>query len=229
MARKKSILQRMPLAPVIGAMFGVAAAILVAAVPEWLFEQAVGAAGIVVRVLAIVAAFAVAGLVSGGLVWAVERMMTTPAPKRQDAGELDLATFNEALPIVSDVRRPISAVELGAPLMSDEALRTVAPLAEEAAVEPDVAPESEAAPVPVEAAAGPPVETPALRPAPEDQSIEALIARLEAGLAQYGKPQPPRPSGPVAVPPPAKGSAWIVREGDANDSDPVMLKQALAG
>lgn len=222
MARKTSTLQRLPLAPVIGAMFGVAAAVLVAAVPEWLFEQAVGASGIVVRVLAIVAAFAVVGFVSWGLVWAVERLMT-PAPKREEAGELDLASFDEALPIATDVRRPISAVELGAPLMSDEALRTVAPFVEEA-----VEPESETAPVPVIE----PVEiaeAPAPPPAPEEQSIEALIARLEAGLAQHGKPLPPRPSGPSVVPPPARSSAWIVREGDGNDSDPVMLKRVLAG
>lgn len=225
MARKTSTLQRLPLAPVIGAMFGVSAAILVAAVPKWLFEQAVGASGIVVHVLAIVAAFAVVGLVSWTLVWAVEKVMATPAPKRQVADELDLATFNEALPIVNDVRRPISAGELGAPLMSDEALRTAEPFVEEVAIEPEAEPGPETG----ETVAAQPVETPAPPPAPEDQSIEALIARLEAGLAQYGKPQPPRPTGPAAVPQPAKGAAWIVREGDVSDSDPVMLKRVLAG
>lgn len=218
MARKKSILQRMPLAPVIGVMFGAAAAILAAAVPDWLFEQAVGASGGIVRVLAVVAAFAVVGLVSGGLVWAVEAAMTRPAPKNEGAGELDLATFDEALPIATDVRRPISAVELGAPLMSDEALQTARPI-EAVVVEPE--PVIELVEVVAE-----PAPAPAVR---EDLTIDALIARLEAGLAQYGKPQPPRPSGPAVTPPPVKGSAWIVREGEGNDSDPVMLKRVLAG
>ena len=222
MARKTSILQRTPLAPVIGAMFGVAAAVLVAAVPDWLFEQAVGATGIVVRVMAIVAAFAVVGLASWGLVWAVEKAIAAPTPKREDPGELDLAKFDEVLPITNDVRRPISAVELGAPLMSDEALWTVAPIVEDAVAEPE--PEFEATVVEEVA------ETvPAPLPATEDQSIEALIARLEAGLAQHGKPRPPRPSGPTVIPPSAKGSAWIVREGEGNGSDPVMLKRVLAG
>lgn len=229
MARKKSILQRMPLAPVIGVMFGAAAAILAAAVPDWLFAQAVGASDGVVRVLAVVAAFAVGGLVSGALVWAVEMVMAGPAPKREDAGELDLATFEEALPIANDVRRPISAGELGAPLMSDEALRTAAPIVEEAVVEPEPDPEPEIAPEPVIEQVRGVAEAVSVTPSHEGQTIEALIARLEAGLAQYGKPQPPRPSGPAAVPAPVKGSAWIVREGEGNDSDPVMLKRVLAG
>lgn len=229
MARKKSILQRMPLAPVIGVMFGAAAAILAAAVPEWLFAQAVGASGTVVRVLAVVAAFAVVGLVSGGLIWAVERMMAGPAPKRADATELDLATFDEALPIASEVRRPISAVELGAPLMSDEALRTAAPIVEPVVAAPEPQPEPEIVPEPVVERTEVVDEPASVGATHEDLSIEALIARLEAGLAQYGKPQPPRPSGPAVTPPPAKTSAWIVREGEGNDSDPVMLKRVLAG
>lgn len=225
MARKKSTLQRLPLAPVIGAMFGVAAAILVAAVPVWLFEQAVGASGIVVRVLAIVAAFAVVGLASWGLVWAVERLMVAPAPKREEAGELDLGAFDEALPIANEVRRPISAVELGAPLMSDEALQTVAPFVEQLAAEPEPEPE----PQPEERVVAAVVEVAVPPPANDEQSIEALIARLEAGLANYGKPQPPRPGGAAATPAAIRSSSWIVRHDDSDDSDPVMLKRVLAG
>ncbi|MEP6786450.1 MAG: hypothetical protein ABI898_12030 [Sphingomonadales bacterium] len=212
MARKISILQRLPLAPVIGAMFGAAAAVLVAATPAWIFEQTVGSpVSLTIRLLAIFVAFVMVGFVVWGLVRIAERLFAAPVA-RED--ELDLATFAEALPIPNGVRRPISAGELGAPLMSDEALKTIPPLVLE---EPE----------PVIAEARVEVEAPVA----EDASIEALIARLEAGLARYGKPQPPHPTGPAALPPsPKTGSSWIVRDEDIGGVEPpTMLKRVLAG
>lgn len=223
MARKASTLQRLPLAPVIGAMFGAAAAVLVAATPDWMFAQVMGASGMGVRLVAVVAAFALVGGAIWGLVKAVERLMASPAVTRTSE-ELDLATFNEALPLSNEVRRPISAGELGAPLMSDEALRTVPPLVQGPVEE--LLPEAEPVPTPVAVVAE--AEEAAL----DDQgtTIEALIARLEAGLARYGKPTPPTSSGPAATPPATgKASSWIVREGDAGNDPSATLRRAFAG
>lgn len=224
MARKASTLQRLPLAPVIGAMFGAAAAVLVVATPDWLFAQAVGTSGVAVRLLAAVAAFALVGGATWALVKAVERLMVAPAAPRASE-ELDLATFNEALPITSEVRRPMSAGELGAPLMSDEALRTVPPLEQETVEEPLSAAEPAVAPAPVVVAA----ETEEAPRQDQDMTIEALIARLEAGLARYGKPTPPTSGPGVAAPAPPKGASWIVREDDVSNDPSAMLRRAFAG
>ncbi|MES2288389.1 MAG: hypothetical protein V4530_01525 [Pseudomonadota bacterium] len=223
MARKVSTLQRLPLAPVIGAMFGAAAAVLVAATPDWLFAQVVGASGMGIRLLAVVAAFALVGGAIWGLVKAVERLMAPPAVARTSE-ELDLATFNEALPLSNEVRRPISAGELGAPLMSDEALRTVPPLVQEPVEEP--LPEAEPIQEPIAVMA----EAEEATVDGQGTTIEALIARLEAGLARYGKPTPPTSSGPAATPPATgKASSWIVREDDAGNDPSATLRRAFAG
>lgn len=228
MARKASTLQRLPLSPVIGAMFGAAAAVLVAATPDFLFEQAVGATGFGMRLLAMIAAFAVVGGLVWALVAAAERMMAAPvAPRARD--ELDLATFEQALPVSDATRRPISAGELGAPLMSDAALRTIEPLSDERpATIPDLSPPAQAAIVPPEEQL--PEEAPAVETVvPAESSIEALIARLEAGLARHGRPTPPPTSGGNAVPvTPARGSAWIVREGEGGNDPSAALRRAVA-
>ena len=130
-----SILNRLPLAPVIGAMFGVVAAILVLATPQWLFENGVVASGLPGLLAAaapplgakakILSALLAAALVSAflwGAVTFVERLLESrrmvrtaeTADQSDDARTLDQ--------ILADRRRPIFAeADLGAPLMSDEA------------------------------------------------------------------------------------------------------------
>jgi len=137
-AKARNFIERVPLAPTIAALFGVAAGVLVAATPQWLFEANVASSGIAAllpdaqpplgikaRLLAI---FVAAGLVAT-LVWLIVRAGETLLAGPQLRGEdddLDLTAYAATLP--ERVRRPILAGdELGAPLMSDEALLTAAP------------------------------------------------------------------------------------------------------
>lgn len=173
---------RMPFAPVVAVLFGIVSAILVAAVPQWMFEAGVVASGLptvlaaaspplglVARLLAIALAFVAGALAVWALVAPAARYLEAKARARtpwRDAG-YDTETqsiFSELLP----PRRPIFAPdELGAPLMSDEAIAP-APSA------PDVAP---ALPVDDE-------PTTAVPPIAAQESISDLIRRLENGLAR---------------------------------------------
>jgi hypothetical protein len=143
MARRRNFLNRLPLGPVFALMFGAAVAIVIAAMPQWRFEQAVAATGlgsivsvavpplgIKARLLAVMLGFALVA----SLVWLgatlVQRLIDGPRA-RADADEaddeLDLAAYADTLPPVDAPRRPIFADrELGAPFMSDEALASVA-------------------------------------------------------------------------------------------------------
>lgn len=147
MAKKRSLIQRLPLAPVFGAMLGSAAVILVAATPQWLFDAMVASSGIgevlsvaqpplgmKARLLAIFVAFAGAALFGWLAGRGVERFLFGPrAPKIvvEEDETLDLSQFVSEAPVIATPRRPIFADrELGAPLMSDEALTTGAVFAE---------------------------------------------------------------------------------------------------
>ncbi len=184
--------QRIPFAPVVAVLFGTTAAILVAAVPQWMFESAVVASGlpgfiaaaapplgVFARVLAIALAFgAVAGLIMIVLVPAIRLFEAKARPRIpwRDAGYDGYADGTGVDPLPP--RRPIFAPdELGAPLMSDAAIAS--PLVDAEAIftaEPDLA-----APLAVEDLQ--PVMTAAAQP---DQSIAALVRRLEDGLARRG-------------------------------------------
>ncbi len=188
--------RHIPFAPVVAVLFGVVAAILVAAVPQWLFERAVVASGLptivaaaapplglVARLLAIALAFAGVALALFALIAPIARMLEGKARARtpwRDAG-YDAATaaeFTDQMP----PRRPIFAPdELGAPLMSDAAIAHM-PLtladqgsdpgddAAELATPVDVADLAQVADAPVVA----------------DTSIAGLVRRLEVGLARRG-------------------------------------------
>jgi hypothetical protein len=147
MAKKRSLIQRLPLAPVFGAMLGSAAAILVASTPQWLFDATVTSSGIgdvlsvaqpplgiKARIIAIFLAFAGAALLGWLAGLGVERFLSgprTPKAVAEDEDSLDLSEFVAQAPPVAAPRRPIFADrELGAPLMSDEALATGAVFAE---------------------------------------------------------------------------------------------------
>ncbi len=194
--------RHIPFAPVVAVLFGVVAAILVAAVPQWLFERAVVASGLptivaaaapplglVARLLAIALAFAGVALALFALIAPIARMLEGKARARtpwRDAG-YDAATaaeFTDQMP----PRRPIFAPdELGAPLMSDAAIAHM-PLtladqggdpgddAAELATPVDVADLAQVADAPVVAEA----------PVIADTSIAGLVRRLEVGLARRG-------------------------------------------
>jgi hypothetical protein len=280
MAKKRSLIQRMPLGPVIAAMFGLGAVALVAATPQWLFESTVASSGIgkvlsvaqpplgiKARLLAIFFALAVAALIGWVVGSAVERLLFGPsAPKPvvehddDDDDALDLGHYAQPLPAAQRPRGPIFADrELGAPLMSDEALATGALLAEpfppfdpapfldepaedplfaepmdEAAAPPRFADLVEPEPVAFEpdVATDPVLQAPlvieefdvpvaAEEPEilPGESSIDALIRRLEAGLARRAGPQPPTPGAPAVAPAAAEPRDWLIRDRDASSFD----------
>lgn len=224
MAKRRNFISRLPLAPVFGLLFGTAVAVVIAVAPQWRFEQAIDATGLSsmlsvarpplglkARLLAIALGFALVAILVWLSVAAVERLLAPPVARgsrpddigRDDAGHddaLDLAEFADVPAPVDVPRRPIFADrELGAPLMSDEALtRVVAPLAPEPSPLVDVAtgvtPSSLNAPLDLtEFDVVVPPEEPALLAG--ESSIEALIRRLEAGLARRAGPPTPPPSG----------------------------------
>ena len=191
LARRAS---RIPFAPVVAILFGVVAAILMAAVPQWLFERSVVQSGlptviaaaapplgVLARLLAVVSAFLVIAVV----LWGILGPVTTRLENRKRARTPWRDTgYDEPVRDDSDLfvapRRPIFAPEeLGAPLMSDEAVANAVPLTE---------PDNDIARA-IWAHADPLVSPKA------DTSIAALIARLEEGLARRREPRPDGPDG----------------------------------
>jgi hypothetical protein len=212
---------RIPFAPVVAVLFGVVAAILMAAVPVWLFEKGVVASGLpdliaaaapplglIARLLAIAAAFLGTALLIRLLLVPVGRMIDGKARVRtpwRDAGYDADANQSNANPLPP--RRPIFAPdELGAPLMSDEAIAAAQPVIEDEAVAPmvDEAPEL-AEPITVEA-----LEPSIVAPKDAENSITALIRRLEEGIARRGSnDSDPDGSGNGTMP---LSRNWIVPE-----------------
>jgi hypothetical protein len=222
--------QHIPFAPVVAVLFGGAAAVLVGAVPQWMFESAVVASrlptvlaaaapplGLVARILAIALAFAAVASLTGILVSLATRVLEAKARARtpwRDAGYdvgIDLSRSEKLPP-----RRPIFAPdELGAPLMSDEAIAAPPAVFD---IEPELA-----APVVFEHA-----EAAVVPPVYPDTSIAALIRRLEEGLARRAA-NDPEPDGPGHGEMPLSRS-WIVPENVENTreaDDDKTLRQAL--
>ena len=213
--------QRTPFAPVVAILFGAAAAILVAELPQWLFEQAVVASGLptllaaaapplglVARILAVALAFAGVALLLWLLLSAMTRLLAANARARtpwRDEGYDGETRFprDELAP----ARRPIFAPdELGAPLMSDEAIGqtfgTPRAPADDAPSSPTVDPSPE-----------PGFKTPVIADRTDDNtSIAALIRRLEHGLARRAaatSDPDPDPDG-SSVTPASRSSSWMV-------------------
>ena len=176
--------ERIPFAPVVAILFGLVAAILVAAVPNPMFEAAVIASGLPgligaatppLELIARAAAMLIAFMLTGGLFWAVLTPLTRQweasararTPWRDAGYDIEDASVGET--IAEAPRRPIFAPdELGAPLMSDAAL----------AVEPEL--------ILSEPVATEPLQPVMRAPVTADNSIAALMRRLEDGLAQRG-------------------------------------------
>ena len=230
MARRR---RKFPLAPAIGAIFGVAAAILVAATPNELFESAVAttgfanvsSAGLGARAVAIVCAFAVAALLIGTPVALVLRAIE--GNKRRETDDaLDLAAYAEP---ALRARSPIFADrDLGAPLMSDAALGR-SELVDVESDPNDVDVSELAEPLAIEE-----FELPATgetdREVPGETSIEALIRRLEAGIARRRAPEDPGPSAPASPAEPIEASwARLVdrRKVARNDDDDPRMALGL--
>jgi hypothetical protein len=230
--------QRIPFAPVVAVIFGIAAAVLVAAMPQWLFESGVVASGLptvidaaapplgmVARILAIALAFGGVAFLFWVVLTLLTRLFDAQARARtpwRDAGYNADASTARSDPLPP--RRPIFAPdELGAPLMSDEAIALQLPIAD-----PDIS-------LPIEAELSAPLVEEELAPvvaAPvdPDNSIAALIRRLEDGLARRTGDDPDGPGGGAM----ALSRSWIVPENvetlptadDAPD-DENTLRQAL--
>lgn len=229
LARRAS---RIPFAPVVAILFGVVAAILMAAVPQWLFERGVVASGLpgiiaaatpplglLARMLAIAASFLVITLVLWGVLGPLTARLEGRARVRapwRDAG------YDPPIPEDADLyvapRKPIFAPEeLGAPLMSDAAVAAMPPVTMPAATPP--APEVEPASEPL---VSPQVDT----------SIAALIKRLEDGLARRRSSDRDPPGG--AAPAPASEARESMADapetggiGVAGDADDNGIRQAL--
>jgi hypothetical protein len=232
--------QRIPFAPVVAVLFGVAAAILMAAVPQWLFEKAVVATGLpdlieaaapplglVARLLAIAAAFVGVAALFRLLLVPFSRLMDGKARARtpwRDAGydaDADSSPSNPLPP-----RRPIFAPdELGAPLMSDEAMATAQPI-----VADEAAPIFEEAPDLAEPIATETLDPVIAAPTDTDNSIAALIRRLEDGLARrVSDGGDPDGSGNAAMP---LSRSWIVPDNVEGAAEPredgeASIRQAL--
>lgn len=136
MTKGPSILNRLPIAPTIAAMFALAAAILVMATPQWLFEAAVVSSGLPgllppaapplglkAQIVATLVIAAIVGAATFALVTLVERLLAASASKaRQPVAEPESDEARTLDQILAERRRPIFAeADLGAPLMSDEA------------------------------------------------------------------------------------------------------------
>lgn len=226
---------RMPFAPVVAILFGIVAAILVAAVPGWLFEQGVVSSGLpnfvaaaqpplgtMARLLAIASAFLAITIilwaVLGPLASALEARVRARTPWR-DAG-YDVYGAGADDPFLAP-RRPIFAPdELGAPLMSDEVM----------IVSPDLPPFVDAdtrvlaAPAVADLAPEPLVSS-AL-----DNSIAALIRRLEEGLARRSASNPdpdPDPNAPGAGPDADRDMTDVQTAADTPFADDDSLRAAL--
>ena len=176
---------RIPFAPVVALMFGIVCAILVAAVPQWMFEAGVVASGlptvlaaaspplgVVARLLAIALAFGAGTVAVWALVAPLSAYFEAKARARtpwRDAGYDAQTAFMLSDPLPP--RRPIFAPdELGAPLMSDAA---IAPT-----------PVLEPAPALAAPLAAGELRTVIVAPTESGDSITDLIRRLENGLTR---------------------------------------------
>ena len=224
--------QRIPFAPVVAILFGIAAAVLVAAVPQWMFEAGVVASGLptvlaaaapplglIARLLAVGLAFCAVAFLVWALLAPLTRYLEAKARARtpwRDAGyDADaIMTRDNMMP----PRRPIFAPdELGAPLMSDEAIAAVAPFLEQAPFL-EAEPELEA-PVIIEER-----QPTFAAPVQADNSITALIRRLEDGLARRAS-NDTDPDGPGSSAM-ALSRSWIVP--DNVEASPVIDEDSNA-
>ena len=236
----------LPLAPIIAAMFALAAAVLAFAVPSWRLENAVVTSGLAdalsfarppLGLKARAALVLVAFVVTGGLVWALvrfaERIASVRVHRAEIRDELDLEPFVDRAPGPLETRRkPIFADrELGAPFMSEEVLarprepEAAVAIVDDASVDAnqDVnETNSLDKPLVVDEFDLPPSDSP-VEPLPGETSLDALIRRLEAGMARREASRPPEPTTPGPVPITPLGRWSEERHNDDDDGDAARL------
>jgi hypothetical protein len=192
----KKSLNRLPLAPVVAAMFAAVAAVLVIAMPHWLFEyyvQRVGLPGLLpaatpplgntARIGAAVAAFGATGAALWALLATVERRWSEASDSLSDYPS-----------VTAGPPEPLRAeAELGAPLMSEEAITQAreellldAPMVEEEAqpvVDAEVIePEPISGPEIIEVMPPAPPAAAISRLPVAPESLAGLVRRLDAAL-----------------------------------------------
>lgn len=197
-------LEKLPFAPVVGAMFGLVAAILVAATPGWLFERLVVSSGLPelvsaaqpplgdkARILAALVALLGVGAFLATFIASIEFFLSSDRRQGNARGSrIDNVEADEepasAPPFEEGGRRPLFAEsDLGAPFMSDEAIAH----ARDELVLDSALPDLDEGPVPAEAAAETIVEA-QWEPVAEDvaepveQAAERVAEPLENGAAE---------------------------------------------
>ena len=218
MNRRLKILAKVPFAPVVAAMFGAIAVILILMTPGWLFEQVVVASGLPTLIAAAQPPLGDTArklsAIAGGLaifssLWAglalLRALIKRNAPAKARGTRIDAASLTTDSPTIRRKREPIFAErELGAPFMSDEAIASVtehaAPVEAEAPappiaepLTPDTAPIAYETPLPVGRAAPHQHEA--------KNGLGDELARLQSALDRrraYGLSARPPSSGNIA-------------------------------
>lgn len=180
---------RVPFAPVVAAMFGMIALILIFMTPGWLFERMVVASGLpslipaaqpplgeTARKLSAIAG----GLGVFSVLWVglalLRAIIKRNAPPKARGSRIDAAMPIVESQIAKRKREPIFAErELGAPFMSDEAIASVVQSAPTIETEPEpLVPQSKQAPLLLDRIAP--------RPNQEKQKLSDELARLQSAL-----------------------------------------------
>jgi hypothetical protein len=191
MNRRLKSMARVPFAPVVAAMFGVIALILIFMTPGWLFERMVVASGLPSLIAAAQPPLGETArklsAIAGGLgvfsaLWVglalLRVIIKRNAPPKARGSRIDAATPEAEThsPITKRKREPIFAErELGAPFMSDEAIANIteSPVIVETKTEPR-APEPEEMPLVLETIAPYPNE--------EKRKLSDELGRLQSAL-----------------------------------------------
>ncbi len=185
---------RVPFAPVVAAMFGMIALILIFMTPGWLFERMVQASGLPSLIPAAQPPLGETArklsAIAGGLgvfsaLWAglalLRAIVKRNAPPKARGSRIDAAAPIMESPIAKRSREPIFAErELGAPFMSDEAIASVVsspPTDDAESAQPVSAP-----PVPEPDQAPLVLDRIAPRPNEEAQKLSDELARLQSAL-----------------------------------------------
>ncbi len=180
---------RVPFAPVVAAMFGMIALILIFMTPGWLFERMVVASGLPSLIAAAQPPLGETArklsAIAGGLgvfsaLWAglalLRAIVKRNAPPKARGSRIDAAAPIVESLIAKRNREPIFAErELGAPFMSDEAIANVvsSPPTDDAEPEPPVPEPDQALLV---------LDRIAPRPNEEKQKLSDELARLQSAL-----------------------------------------------
>lgn len=194
MNRRLESIAKLPFAPVVAAMFGVIAFILILMTPGWLFEQAVVSIGLPSLIPAAQPPLGETArklsAIAGGLgvfssLWVVltllRALIKRNAPPKARGSRIDAAAPAIDSPVTKRKREPIFAErELGAPFMSDEAIAHVSESIIPVEAEVPATPQVEASPI-IDAAP-PPLERILPRQEKAENSLSDELTRLQSAL-----------------------------------------------